>query len=99
MYSYLSGDSGRWIADNRATTHMTPNPEFSHCIRPPRRRENAKIYIGDGTELVVEYVGTIDFMLYSREDVRVTLENFSFIPILKANFMSLHTIKAKEGIF
>ena len=76
---------------------MTPNPDHMYNKRLPSP-ENAIIFIGDGTELVVEYVGSVDFIFHSTEDVRVTLESVLFIPSLKINLLSLHTIQAKEAI-
>ena len=76
---------------------MTPNPDHMYNKRLPSP-ENAILFIGDGTELVVEYVGSVDFIFHSTEDVRVTLESVLFIPSLKINLLSLHTIQAKEAI-
>ena len=46
--------------------------------------------------LTVEYVGSLNLIFHSAQDVRVTLESVSFIPGLKVNLPSLHTIQFKE---
>ena len=76
---------------------MTHNPYHMYNKRPPSP-ENAIIFIGYGTELVVEYVGSVDLVFNSTEDVRVSLESVLFIPSLKVKLLSLHTIQAKEPI-
>ena len=44
----------------------------------------------------VKYVGSLDVIFHSAPDVRVTLESVSFIPGLKVNLLSLHTVQFKE---
>ena len=46
--------------------------------------------------LTVEYVGSLNLIFHSAQDVRVTLESVSFIPGLKVNLLSLHTVQFKE---
>ena len=46
----------------------------------------------------VKYVGSLDVIFHSAPDVRVTLESVSFIPGLKVNLLSLHTIQFKERV-
>ena len=76
---------------------MTHNPDHMYNKRP-LSPENAIKFIGGGTELVVEYVGSVEFIFHSTEDVRVSLKSVSFIPSLKVNLFSMHIIQAKEAI-
>ena len=48
--------------------------------------------------LTVEYVGSLDLIFHSAQHVRVTLDSASFIPGLKVNLLSLHTIRFKERV-
>ena len=48
--------------------------------------------------LTVEYVGSLDLIFHSAQGVRVTLGSVSFIPGLKVNLLSLHTIQIKERV-
>ncbi|CAN0458548.1 unnamed protein product, partial [Laminaria digitata] len=85
-----------WVADNGASQHMTFNPDYLYNRRPPFP-ENAQVYIGDGTMLQVEYVGSLNLTFHSAgQDIRVTVESVSFLLQLKVNLLSLHTIQAKE---
>ena len=97
QYDVLEGGVESWIADNGATTHMAPDPDHVYNERPPYQ-ENAVIFIADGTEPVVEYVGSVNLIFHSTEDVRETVESVSFVPSLKVNLLSLHTIQPKEAI-
>ena len=74
---------------------MTPNPDHKYSKRPPAK--NAKIFIGDGTELVVEYAGCVGLIFHGTGDVRVSLESVSIIPSVKVNLFSLR-LQAKEAI-
>ncbi|CAN0545759.1 unnamed protein product, partial [Laminaria digitata] len=66
----------------------------------PPSPENAQVYIGDGTMLQVEYVGSVNLIFHSKgQDVRVTLKSVSFLPQLRVDLLSLYTIQAKEPVF
>ena len=52
----------------------------------------------DGTPLVVEYVGSLDLVFHSDEDVRVTLESVSYVPTMSINLLSLHTVQDNQTI-
>ncbi|CAN0426840.1 unnamed protein product, partial [Laminaria digitata] len=96
--SMTDGGVETWIADNGASQHMTYNPEYLYNRRSPSP-ENAQVYIGDGTILQVEYVGSVDLTFHSSgQDVRETLESVSFLPQLRVNLLSLHTIQVKEPV-
>ena len=58
---------------------MTYNSNCLYNRRPPSP-ENAQVYVGDGTVLTVEYVGSLDLIFHSAQDARVTLGSVSFIP-------------------
>ena len=75
---------------------MTPNLDRLYSKRLPSR-ENAKAFIGDGTELIVDYIGSVDLIFHSPEDVQETLECVYFISSLKVHLLSLHTIQVKEA--
>ena len=73
--SGLGAEIECWIADSGATTHTASNPKSWYNLRPPSL-ENAKVYIEDGTELQVRYVGSFDLIFHSAQDVPVTIECF-----------------------
>ncbi|CAN0566656.1 unnamed protein product, partial [Laminaria digitata] len=96
--SMIDGEIESWVADNGASQHMTFNSDYMYNRRPASP-ENAQVYIGDGTMLQVEFVGSLDLTFYSAgQDVPVTLESVSFLPKLQVNLLSLHTIQAKEPV-
>ena len=78
--SMIDGGVETWVADNGASQHMTFNPDYLYNRRTPSP-ENAQVYIGDGTMLQVEFVGSVNLTFHSSgQDVRVTLESVFFLP-------------------
>ena len=51
---------------------MAPNNHTLDNLRPAPPG-NVTVYIGDGTPQAVEYVESLDVVVHSNEDVRVTL--------------------------
>ena len=86
-----------WSADTGATTHMTNNRNILYNLRPPSA-ESAIVYTGDGTELQVRYVGSLDLIFHRAQDVPVTIESVSFLPEIKVNLLSLYAIQARKSV-
>ena len=61
---------------------------------PPFPRERYT----DGIPLVVEFLGSLDLVFHSNEDVRVTLESVSYVPTMSVNLLSLHTVQVNQKI-
>ena len=73
------------------------NPKSLYNLRPPSP-ENANVYIGDGIEFQVRFVGTLDLIFLSAQDVPVTVESVSFLPELKVTLLFLHAIQARQSV-
>ena len=69
-----------------------------HKLIPARSTTSERLQHANGTELAVEYVKTLDLTFHSKKEVQVTLERVSYLPSLKVNTLSLHTIQVGVGI-
>ena len=74
---------------------MIYNSGCLYNLRPPSPQNTAKLYIADGTGLVV--VGTLALSFHSAQDLSETVDCL-FLPGLNVNLLSLHTVQARESI-
>ena len=62
----MGGGVESWIADHGTSRHTSYNSDCLYNLRPPSP-ENVMVYIGNGTELVVEYVEKFDLIFHSTQ--------------------------------
>ena len=87
-----SNEDDVWIADRRASCHMTHDRTRIYNVRPPPPGHET-ITIGDRRRIKVEYIGNMDVIIHGKTDQKITLIDVAYVPGLGFNPYSLHAVK------
>ena len=87
-----SSEDDVWIADSRASCHMTDDRIMIYSVRPPPPGRET-ITIGDRRRIKVEYIGNMDVIFHGKSDQRITLIDDAYVPGLGFNLYSLHAVQ------
>ena len=80
-----------WIGDSASSVRGTGSGKFVYNKWRPLPGEVC-LLTGDGRQLKVECVGSLDVVFDCKDDVRVTLENVAVVPGLAFDLMSFNCI-------
>ena len=87
-----SNEDDVWIAVSGTSCNMTHDRIRTYNARPPPPGRET-ITIGDRRRIKVEYIGSMDVIFHEKTDQRITLTGVAYIPGLKLNLYSLHTVQ------
>ena len=87
---------GEWCLDSGASSHMCKDKELFKDLKPPPEDH---ILIGDGTQLEVLGIGTVQvtFTTKGGRTTKAELRKVLLVPRLKANLISVGQL-TKKGV-
>ena len=97
LFPHAPPGSSIWVGDSGSSVHGTGSDQFVYNKRLPRPEETY-LHIGNGHKLKVEWFGSLDVVLYCKEDVPVTLEDVAVVPSLAFDLMSINCIQERYDV-
>ena len=97
LFPHAPPGSSIWVGDSGSSMHGTGSDQFV-CNKRLPHPEETYLHIGNGHKLKVKLFGSLDVVLYCKEDVPVTLEDVAVVPSLACDLMSINCIQERYDV-